>query len=165
MTDKAWKRAERRVARSYGGERTPLSGANSRHTSADAIDMDAFPWLFVETKYRKNTVVHGVLEALDKKAKRHSRHPIVLFEQADGTRWFAAFKGCFDSCFKSDPNDFRCDWATQIHGHWLQHEVGPRLVHGKLVASTMAAAEREGKEAIVALVQHRKHKVVVLVPA
>lgn len=38
MPEKAWKQEERKVARALGGERTPLSGSNSRHTSGDVID-------------------------------------------------------------------------------------------------------------------------------
>lgn len=37
MVEPAWKQEERKVARVLGGERTPLSGSNSRHTSGDVI--------------------------------------------------------------------------------------------------------------------------------
>lgn len=47
MADKAWKAYERRVARFFGSERTPLSGINSRHdTSSDSLHST----LYVETK-------------------------------------------------------------------------------------------------------------------
>lgn len=38
MTEPAWKQEERKVGRALGGERTPLSGENSRHTSGDVIE-------------------------------------------------------------------------------------------------------------------------------
>jgi hypothetical protein len=51
MTDPAWKKVERRVARYLGVERTPLSGRSSRHgTSSDSLH----PLLFVEVKHGKN---------------------------------------------------------------------------------------------------------------
>ena len=34
---KSWKAYERRVARYFGSERTPLSGGNSRHTRSDSL--------------------------------------------------------------------------------------------------------------------------------
>lgn len=37
MTEPAWKQEERQVARALGGERNPLSGESSRHTSGDVI--------------------------------------------------------------------------------------------------------------------------------
>lgn len=42
MTNPAWKQEERKVARALGGERTPLSGSNSRHTAGDAIQTPHF---------------------------------------------------------------------------------------------------------------------------
>ena len=46
MTDKRWKAFERRVARAFGCERTPLSGGNSKHTRADVLH----PTLYIECK-------------------------------------------------------------------------------------------------------------------
>lgn len=37
MVEPAWKQEERKVGKALGGERTPLSGSNSRHTSGDVI--------------------------------------------------------------------------------------------------------------------------------
>ena len=47
MTDKAWKRCERRVAKYIGGERVPITG----RTRGSAPDIQ-HNWLSVEVKYR-----------------------------------------------------------------------------------------------------------------
>lgn len=46
MADHNWKRYERRVARYFGTQRTPLSGGASRHTRSDTLD----PRFYVEVK-------------------------------------------------------------------------------------------------------------------
>jgi hypothetical protein len=46
---KTWKAVERRVARFFGSERTPMSGGNSKHTRSDSLH----PRLYIEVKSRK----------------------------------------------------------------------------------------------------------------
>lgn len=54
MADKRWKAFERRVARAFGCERTPLSGGSSRHTRSDTLH----PTLYIECK---SNVAHPLL--------------------------------------------------------------------------------------------------------
>lgn len=49
MADKAWKAAERRVAKYVSGERVPITGRQR----GDAPDIE-HRWLSIELKYRKN---------------------------------------------------------------------------------------------------------------
>lgn len=42
MSNPAWKKEERKIARALGGERTPLSGSNSRHTGGDVIETEYY---------------------------------------------------------------------------------------------------------------------------
>jgi len=53
MADKRWKAVERRVAKMFGSERTPLSGGNSKQTRSDTLH----PELFIEIK----TSMHGFM--------------------------------------------------------------------------------------------------------
>jgi len=77
MTDKSWKRAERDVAAFFGGQRTPLSGGNSRHTRADAIH----PRLFIEVKYRKRHAVVALWDAVAELAREEKRTPVVCLKE------------------------------------------------------------------------------------
>lgn len=52
---KAWKAEERRIAKALGGERTPLSGSNSKHTSGDVIRCP----FYVEAKLSARTNALG----------------------------------------------------------------------------------------------------------
>lgn len=45
--EKAWKRAEKQVARFFGAERNPLSGGNSRISRSDSTHGE----IYIETKY------------------------------------------------------------------------------------------------------------------
>mgnify|MGYP000423855145 CR=1 FL=1 len=53
MARSTWKKLERRVARFFGSERTPLSGGNSKHTRSDSLHPD----LFIEAKHKKEMPV------------------------------------------------------------------------------------------------------------
>lgn len=61
---KHWKNVERRIARIFETERTPLSGGSSRHTRSDTLE----PFIFVEAKYRKKHAVLSLYEATEKLA-------------------------------------------------------------------------------------------------
>lgn len=78
MADKAWKRAERTVARFVGGKRTPLSGSNSHHTSGDVIHSR----LYIEVKYRKRFSVLTLMTAVRIQARRERKLPVVVLQEA-----------------------------------------------------------------------------------
>lgn len=76
--DKLWKVHERITARIFGGERNPLSGENSRHTSGDIIHKS----IYAETKTRKKMPFARLYKDTVEKAKRENKIPvIVLFEK------------------------------------------------------------------------------------
>lgn len=73
--DKTWKAVERRVARMFGTERTPMSGGNSKHTRADTLHDS----IFIEIKHRKNGF-HAVslLKETIELAKLENKIPLVV---------------------------------------------------------------------------------------
>lgn len=77
MSDKTWKQAERDVSAYFGGERTPLSGGNSKQTRADVIHDE----LFVEVKYRKKHAVIGLWDATHALAKKEQKIPVVCLRE------------------------------------------------------------------------------------
>jgi len=77
MTDKNWKRMERRVAKKLGGKRNPLSGSMSRHTAGDVIH-DRF---YVECKYRKNFSIYKWFDDVKKKASRERKIPALVLKE------------------------------------------------------------------------------------
>ncbi|MBA7712890.1 hypothetical protein ES703_121881 [subsurface metagenome] len=78
MADKAWKAFERRVAKSLGTVRTPLSGISSRHTSSDTLHPD----LYVECKMRKRSLVHTLFTLASKQAKVERKIPVMAMHVA-----------------------------------------------------------------------------------
>ncbi len=78
MPDKAWKAFERRIAKSLGTERTPLSGISSRHTSSDTLHPD----LYVECKWRKRSLVHTLFTIVCKQAKVERKVPVMVMHVA-----------------------------------------------------------------------------------
>lgn len=89
MTDPAWKKVERKVARYLSpraGRRTPLSGRNSGHgTSADVLLPRSLP-LYVEVKHgkraeailRSRTLLLRLFEDTEQKALGEGKVPVVV---------------------------------------------------------------------------------------
>ena len=73
MADKAWKRREREVATYFNGERTSLSGINSKITRADVIHDE----LFVECKLRAKHSVVSLWDDTAKLAKDENKIPVI----------------------------------------------------------------------------------------
>ncbi len=80
MTERRFKRAERRVAANLGTQRTPLSGINSRHTSSDTLHPD----LYIEVKLRRRPPLFDRLAKLRKRARRIGRLPLIVADQVEG---------------------------------------------------------------------------------
>jgi len=72
-----WKSVERRICRQLGGQRNPLSGANSRHTSGDIIHDS----LYVEIKHRKKIPFYKTFKETVKEAKKEKKIPMVVFHE------------------------------------------------------------------------------------
>jgi len=77
MTDKAWKAFERRIAKSLGTERTPLSGGASKHTSSDTLH----PTLYVECKERSRLAVSDWYEKADDQALTEDKMPVLALHK------------------------------------------------------------------------------------
>lgn len=78
MADKAWKAAERSVARRFGSARTPLSGGNSKISRADVLH----PRLFIEVKYRKRLSFFALWDKVRKAAAEEEKLPVLALKQA-----------------------------------------------------------------------------------
>ena len=78
MPTHTWKDRERQVASFFGCRRTPLSGMNSGHTSADIIHDK----LFVEHKHRKKHTLLTLFDAVKKLAtKEDDKIPVVTISE------------------------------------------------------------------------------------
>lgn len=76
MTDKSWKAIERKVAKSLGTQRTPLSGGNSKQTRSDTLDEK----LFVEIKHRVSFSVVSLYRKTSDLAKKEHRIPVLCLK-------------------------------------------------------------------------------------
>jgi len=74
---KYWKRFERRIARSVGTERTPLSGGASRHTRSDTLH----PTLYIEAKCRQRHSIFTWWRATIGNAKIEKKTPILALHE------------------------------------------------------------------------------------
>lgn len=162
----AWKQAERATARKLGGERTPLSGSNSRHTAADAIGTEEY----VEHKHRKTDPVHEQLTELSKLARRRDRWPIIYYDlQTDhgpDLRWVAMWLDRYiqlKEATERDPED-RLSQAGPKAPWLVDHKVGARFPHAKLVRDTFWEAADEGRPPLIVVSRHRSPNRVALIP-
>jgi len=78
MTDRAWKRTERRTAAILGGERVPITGRQR----GDAPDV-AHPWLSIECKHRKRLPV-WIIDAMSqaRAAARSDQLPVAILHES-----------------------------------------------------------------------------------
>lgn len=74
MNRNTWKQGERRIARMFGSERTPLSGGNSKHTRSDSLHDK----LFIEIKHRKNQVAEKIWNEVKENAKTEKKIPLII---------------------------------------------------------------------------------------
>ena len=78
MPTTTWKGRERQVAKYFGGDRTPLSGNNSKHTGADVIHER----LFVEHKHRKRHSILTLFEKVKRLALKENKLPVVSISES-----------------------------------------------------------------------------------
>jgi hypothetical protein len=78
MSERAWKRTERMVARRLKGERIPVTG-RARGSAPDVFT----PWACVEVKHRK-TLPQWLLEAVDQAyaSAQDDQLPVVVLHEA-----------------------------------------------------------------------------------
>lgn len=74
MHKNTWKQGERRIAKIFGTNRTPLSGGRSRHTKSDSLHDK----LFIEVKHRKKLVAETLWNKTCKEAKEENKIPIIV---------------------------------------------------------------------------------------
>ena len=77
MGDKAWKANERRIAKFFGCERTPLSGGNGKQTRSDTLHQT----LFVEAKQRKKHAVVNLWNETKELAAGEDKIPVVCLAE------------------------------------------------------------------------------------
>ena len=77
MGDKAWKAFERRIAKSLGTDRTPLSGGASRHTTSDTLHPD----LYVECRLRKRSALSTWWFLVRQSALKEHKIPVIAIHQ------------------------------------------------------------------------------------
>ena len=70
---RTWKQRESNVANFFHGERTPLSGGNSKITRSDVIHDE----LFVECKLKKKHAVISLWDKTKKLAEKEGKTPVV----------------------------------------------------------------------------------------
>lgn len=73
----SWKQVERRVAADFDTRRTPLSGINSGHTSADTLHER----LFIEVKQRKKHTLWTLFDSVKSLAKRENKIPVIAISE------------------------------------------------------------------------------------
>jgi len=115
MPDKAWKAFERRIAKSLGTDRTPLSGGASRHTRSDTLHPD----LYVECRARKALALHEPFLEVSGNAHEESKVPIMALHKK-GTRTTLAV---IDWDFFLELWDCHCRWL--IEENWFHEDPMP----------------------------------------
>ena len=70
---RTWKQRESNVANFFHGERTPLSGGNSKITRSDVIHDE----LFIECKLKKKHSVVSLWDETKKLAEKEGKVPVV----------------------------------------------------------------------------------------
>jgi hypothetical protein len=74
----SWKREERRIAKMFHTERTPLSGGNSRHTTSDTLSLE----FYVESKLWKDVPFWKLFyEEIVPEAKKENKIPILIVKK------------------------------------------------------------------------------------
>jgi hypothetical protein len=72
-----WKAAERKVAKFFNTERTPLSGGCSKHTRSDTLHEK----IYVENKYKKKHTILSLYDDTAMKAKKEKKLPLITIEE------------------------------------------------------------------------------------
>ena len=87
MSDKAWKKRERQVARWFGVQRVPGSGCDAKYGRTSASD-STHGVLFVEVKLRKKHTVVTLWDAVKVKARQGGKTPVVALAEGGRPGWW-----------------------------------------------------------------------------
>ena len=94
---RTWKQRESNVANFFQGERTPLSGGNSKITRSDVIHDE----LFIECKLKKKHSVVSLWDATKKLATKEGKTPVVaLCEKERSGFWIMVHSSDLDKLKK-----------------------------------------------------------------
>jgi len=74
---KNWKATERKVARSLGTERTPLSGGNSKMTRSDTLDKE----IFCEVKHRVHISTVSLFRRTQRMARKEAKKCVLCLKE------------------------------------------------------------------------------------
>lgn len=78
MTSRStWKGLERKISKSLGTERTPLSGGNSKQTRSDTLSND----YFVEIKYRASFSTMVLYRKTCELARHENKTPVLCLKE------------------------------------------------------------------------------------
>jgi len=83
-----WKAFERRVAKFLGGERTPLSGGNSKITRADVFNAGD---LFIEAKLRARPAIWTLYESTKEQARAENKIPVLAIAKKNSKGFLICF--------------------------------------------------------------------------
>jgi len=87
MSDKAWKKRERQVARWFGAQRVPGSGCDAKYGRTSASD-STHGVLFVEVKLRKKHTVVTLWDSVKVKARQEGKVPVVALAEGGRPGWW-----------------------------------------------------------------------------
>jgi len=73
----SWKVLERRIARVFKSERTPLSGGNGKITRSDTLSKD----FFIEIKQRKKFSLWTLWKEVEKQARVENKTPVIGLQE------------------------------------------------------------------------------------
>jgi hypothetical protein len=145
VSDKAWKAAERSVARKLGMRRTPLSGGNSAHTRSDTLHHE----LFVEVKLRKRPPLWDELLELRVRARAAGKEPLLVLERPSGAPR-RLFVTDLDALLRV-PRPRRPSPAWLLDTFVVEHRPLRTCMLWGLFEATVAQARVEGKRPLVVL--------------
>lgn len=74
---RTWQKLETKTAKLLKGERNPLSGENSKHTSGDVIH----PSLYVECKLKKRIATWSLFREVEEQAKLEGKTPVLILKE------------------------------------------------------------------------------------
>ena len=74
---RTWQKLETKTAKLLKGERNPLSGKDSKHTSGDVIH----PSLYVECKLKKRIATWSLFREVEEQAKLEGKTPVLILKE------------------------------------------------------------------------------------
>jgi len=104
-----WKAFERRIAKSLGTHRTPLSGGASRHTTSDTLHPD----LYVECRFRSSSALFGWWVGVRQSATKERKIPVMAIHQKGAKKSLAVIDWDFFLKLYKAYSAFLHDWGRE----------------------------------------------------